>query len=211
MVEVDASSSGLRAILSQRQGDPPKLFLCAYHSRKLTMAEINYDVGDREQLAMKAAFEEWWHWLEGAKHPFTVLTDHKNLEYLRTAKRLNSRQARWFLFFSCFQFTITYRPGSKNMKADTLSRQSETDMPPQTPETVIPSKLVISPIQWDISTEIDQHNAHNQTPRECPINKVFVPEPLRECLIEQMHCYPSSGHPGITDTIHLTRNQSGHT
>lgn len=46
----------------------------------------HYDIGDKELLAMKAAFEEWHHWLEGAKHPFTVLTNHKNLEYLKSAK-----------------------------------------------------------------------------------------------------------------------------
>ena len=31
--------------------------------------------------------------------PFIVWTDHKNLEYIRQAKRLNSCQARWALFF----------------------------------------------------------------------------------------------------------------
>ncbi|KAL0185720.1 hypothetical protein M9458_017390, partial [Cirrhinus mrigala] len=86
VVEVDASSTGVGAVLSQRQGDPPKLYPCAYFSHKLSPAECNYDVGNRELLAMKLALEEWRHWLEGAKHPFTVLTDHKNLEYLRSAK-----------------------------------------------------------------------------------------------------------------------------
>ncbi|KAK3531018.1 hypothetical protein QTP70_007863 [Hemibagrus guttatus] len=38
--------------------------------------------------------EEWRHWLEGAQHPFLVLTDHSNLEYHRNGKRLNPRQAR---------------------------------------------------------------------------------------------------------------------
>eukprot|EP00063_Salmo_salar_P026976 XP_014001811.1 PREDICTED: uncharacterized protein LOC106572284 [Salmo salar] len=54
----------------------------------------NYDVGDRELLVVKLALEEWRHWLEGAKEPFLLLTDHWNLEYIRTARRLNPHQAR---------------------------------------------------------------------------------------------------------------------
>ncbi len=68
IVKVDASSTGIGAVLSQRQGDPPKLYPCAFFSRKLNPTEQNYDIGNRELLAMKAAFEEWRHWLEGAKH-----------------------------------------------------------------------------------------------------------------------------------------------
>ncbi|KAK3508503.1 hypothetical protein QTP70_031361, partial [Hemibagrus guttatus] len=117
VVEVDASSSGLGAVLCQRHGEPGKLYPCTFYSRKLTTAEANYDVGNRELLAIKAALEEWRHWLEGARHPFQVLTDHRNLEYLHGAKRLNPRQARWALFFTRFQFMVTYRPGSKNGKA----------------------------------------------------------------------------------------------
>ncbi|KAK3564775.1 hypothetical protein QTP86_026410 [Hemibagrus guttatus] len=129
VVEVDASSSGLRAVLSQRHGEPGKLHPCAFYSRRLTAAEANYDVGNRELLAIKAALEEWRHWLEGACHPFQVLTDHRNLEYLRGAKRLNPRQARWSLFFTRFMFTVSYHPGSKNGKADALSRQFEAARP----------------------------------------------------------------------------------
>ncbi|KAK3556584.1 hypothetical protein QTP70_010780 [Hemibagrus guttatus] len=125
VVEVDASSSGLGAVLSQHHGEPGKLHPCAFYSRKLTTAEANYDVGNRELLAIKAALEEWRHWLEGARHPFQALTDHCNLEYLRGAKRLNSRQARWALFFTRFRFMVTYRPGSKNGKADALSWKFE--------------------------------------------------------------------------------------
>ncbi len=88
---MDASNIGLGAVLSQCRGSPAKMFPCEYYSRKLSPMERNYDVGDRELLAMKAALEEWRHWLEGARHPFTVLTDHRNLEYLKTAKRLNPR------------------------------------------------------------------------------------------------------------------------
>ncbi len=65
IVEVDASSTGIGAILSQRHSSPAKMFPCAFFSRKLSSSERNYDVGNRELLAMKAAMEEWRHWLEG--------------------------------------------------------------------------------------------------------------------------------------------------
>ncbi len=90
VVEVDASTTGVGAVLSQHQGEPPRLHPCAFFSRKLSPAERNYDIGNRELLAIKLALEEWRHWLEGAQHPFSVITDHKNLEYLRSAKRLKS-------------------------------------------------------------------------------------------------------------------------
>ncbi|CAJ0945435.1 unnamed protein product [Ranitomeya imitator] len=128
-VEVDASETGAGAVLSQRSSDGLVMKPCAFFSRKFSPAERNYDVGNRELLAMKWAFEEWRHWLEGAKHRVVVLTDHKNLTYLESAKRLNPRQARWSLFFSRFDFVVSYLPGSKNVKADALSRSFVPDSP----------------------------------------------------------------------------------
>ncbi|XP_061550331.1 uncharacterized protein LOC133411694, partial [Phycodurus eques] len=120
VVEVDASDAGIGAVLSQKSLKDDKLHPCAFLSKKLTPAEKNYDIGDRELLAVKVALMEWRHWLEGAQTPFLVWTDHKNLEYIKTAKRLNARQARWALFFTRFNFTLSYRPGSKNGKPDAL-------------------------------------------------------------------------------------------
>lgn len=57
-----------------------------YYSKKLNPMEQNYDVGDRELLAIKLALDEWRHWLEGTTQPFVIFTDHKYLEYLLTAK-----------------------------------------------------------------------------------------------------------------------------
>lgn len=79
ILKIEASNTGIGAALSQRQVASNKLHPCAF-SRKLNSVERNYDVGNRELLAMTAAMEEWRHWLEGARHPFTVITDHKNLE-----------------------------------------------------------------------------------------------------------------------------------
>ncbi|XP_073500291.1 uncharacterized protein [Phyllobates terribilis] len=120
LVEVDASSVGVGAVLSQDNGDG--LHPCAFFSKKFSETELNYDIGNRELLAIKLAFEHWRHFLEGAEFPVQVLTDHKNLIYLDAAKRLNARQARWALFFSRFNFSVTYIPGTKNVKADALSR-----------------------------------------------------------------------------------------
>ncbi|KAK3531065.1 hypothetical protein QTP70_008755 [Hemibagrus guttatus] len=151
LVEVDASSSGIGAMLSQRHGVPGKLHPCAFFSRKLTAAEANYDVRNWELLSIKAELEEWWHWLEGARHPFLVRTDHRNLEYLRSAKRLNPHQARWVLFFTRFEFLVTYRPESKNSKADALSKaQSE----PSQPDLILPAAAILAPVRWSLIEEI---------------------------------------------------------
>ncbi len=111
------------AILSQRSSLDNKVHPCAFYSHRLSSAEHNYDVGNRELLAIRLALVEWRHWLEGASVPFIVWTDHQNLEYIRSAKRLNARQAHWALFFGRFDFTISFRPGSKNLKPDALSCQ----------------------------------------------------------------------------------------
>ncbi|KAL0177175.1 hypothetical protein M9458_026069, partial [Cirrhinus mrigala] len=177
-VEVDASTTGVGVALSQAVGESSLLHPCAYYSRKLSPAEQNYDVGNRELLAIKLALEEWRHWLEGSTHPFTIITDHKNLQYLREARRLNPRQARWALFFTRFNFTITYRPGSKNTVADALSRQYSPDLPTE-PETILPSDLIVSPIQWEL--DLDIQNATLQEPAlpDCPEGKIYVPQHLQ--------------------------------
>lgn len=82
ILEVDASEIAVGAILSQRKGSKEIMHPVGFFSRKLSPAERNYDVGDRELLAIKTALEEWRYLLEGAMHPVLIYTDHKNLEYL---------------------------------------------------------------------------------------------------------------------------------
>lgn len=106
-----------------------------FFSKKLRQAERNYDVGNRELLALKLALEEWQHWLEGAQQPFLVLPDHKNLEYLHTAKRLNPRQA--------------YQLGSKNGKADVLSRTNSKANEIHNEKTILSPTCWINTIDWE--------------------------------------------------------------
>lgn len=63
IIEVDASNCRIGAVLSQHLGVPAKLFPCTYYSRKLTTAEVNYNVGNNELLSIKAILGEWRHWL----------------------------------------------------------------------------------------------------------------------------------------------------
>ncbi|KAL0185350.1 hypothetical protein M9458_021047, partial [Cirrhinus mrigala] len=116
------------------------------------------------------ALEEWRHWLEGAILQFTIITDHKNLQYLREARRLNPRQARWALFFTRFNFKITYRPGSKNVTADGLSRQFSSESPSE-PEPVISPNLIICPIIWNQDQDIQHATLQEPAPPECPEGK----------------------------------------
>lgn len=99
-MEVDTSTTGVGAFLSQRQ--PPKLGPCAFFSKKLPPAEQNYDI------VTGSFWQSNWLWRSEdtdwrVKHPFQVITDHRNLEYLQDARHLissNPRQARFALLFT---------------------------------------------------------------------------------------------------------------
>ncbi len=130
-----------------------KIHPCTFFSHHLTPTEWNYDIGNRELLAVKLVLAEWHHWLEGAEFPFIIWTDHKNLEYIRTTKSINSRQARWALFFRHFRFTISYRPDSENGKPDALSRIFEAEAFPTLWLFCIPNGLWwLSPGGWSPRT-----------------------------------------------------------
>jgi hypothetical protein len=57
-------------------------------------------------LAVMRSLEEWRHFLEGAKQKVEIWTDHKNLEYFMTVKKLNHRQAHWSLYLFRFDFVM---------------------------------------------------------------------------------------------------------
>jgi len=46
----------------------------------LSPAELNYDMHDKELLAIFDVFKRWRHYLERTPAPVVVFTDHKNLE-----------------------------------------------------------------------------------------------------------------------------------
>jgi hypothetical protein len=111
-LESDACNYALKAILSQN-GDDEHIHPVVFHSRKFIITKINYEIHDKEPLAIVDSFQECRHFLEGAVYPITVYIDHKNLKYFMSAWVLNRCQARWSISLSCFNFMITYRPGSQ--------------------------------------------------------------------------------------------------
>ena len=65
----------------------------AFYSKSMSLVEQNYEIHDKEMLAIIHTLEEWRHFLERARHLVEIWTDYKNLEYFMTAKKLNHRQA----------------------------------------------------------------------------------------------------------------------
>ena len=96
----------------------------AFISQSLSAPERNYEIYDKEMLAIIRALEEWRHILWSQQQPFEIWSDHKNLEYWRTARNLTRRQARWALTLSEYNFKIVHKLG-KSQQADPLSRNPE--------------------------------------------------------------------------------------
>ena len=124
IIETDTSDFAIGAVLSQCD-EEGRLHPVAFHSRKFTPAEINYEIHDKELLAVVDAFKHWRRYCEGAVHQIQVFSDDQNLEYFTNTKVLNRRQARWAQELAGVDFRIYYRPGTQNGKPDTLSRRSE--------------------------------------------------------------------------------------
>jgi len=124
IIKTDVSDFAIGAVLSQRDNEN-RLHPVEFHSRNFQPVEINYEIHDKELLAVVDAFKHWRRYCEGATHQVQVYSDHQNLEYFTTTKVLNRRQARWAQELAGIDFRIYYRPRTKNGKPNALSRRSE--------------------------------------------------------------------------------------
>ncbi|XP_062526266.1 uncharacterized protein LOC134199436 [Bombyx mori] len=118
LLTCDASNYAISAILSQGQigKDRP----IAFASRTLNKAECNYTVTEKECLAVIFGTKIFRPYIYG--HHFTVITDHKPLEWLFRCKDPGSRLVRWRLILEEFEYDIKYKKGKLNTNADALSR-----------------------------------------------------------------------------------------
>jgi len=124
-VEADSSDFTTGAVLSQQLTTDGKWHPVVFYSKSLSSVEQNYEIHDKEMLAIIRVLEEWRHFLEGATHLVEIWTDHKNLEYFMTAKKLNRHQARWSLHLARFDFLLHHCPRRTMGKPDALLRRAK--------------------------------------------------------------------------------------
>ena len=138
-LETDALDHAIAGILSVTMPDQG---ICpvAFHSRSLHDAEKNYDTHNKELLAVFESYKVWRHYLEGSGAPINTVTDHKNLEYFTTTKKLTRRQAWWLEYLSQFNLKVCFRLGRLGTKLDALTRR------------------------WDVHIEGDQATPSNVCP-----------------------------------------------
>lgn len=211
-VVTDASDFAVGAILMQDQGQGWQPV--AYESKKLTPAQLNYAVHEKEAFAIVNALRVWRCYLEGQK--FTVVTDHQSLKYLQTQPNLSRRQARWMEELSQYDFTIEYKPGAKN-PADALSRRPDfqvsslsiIDMSPEVREWFV-TAYKKDPAFLHPDTTLYEHD-HNLwfLKSSHGDRKLVVPDDpdLKLLLLHEHHDSPTSGHLGKDKTLEsISRN-----
>ena len=120
MLHTDASTTGLRAVLYQKQSDGKERVI-AYASWSLKQAECNYDAHKLEFLALKWAVTDHFHeYLYGGT--FDVFTDNNPLTYILTTAKQDAMWHRWVASLGPYHFNLHYKPGKLNSDADALSR-----------------------------------------------------------------------------------------
>ncbi len=185
-LQTDASAYGMGAILSQEgehhavASQKPKLHPITFYSATFTPTEQNYDIYERELLAIMKALTHWQHYLGWMKTPFTILTDHANLQYWKAPQKLNRRTARWHANLQEYDFIIKHIPGKINTPADELSCPPNSDQgdDDNKDQTLLEPKLFV--------------NATCTTQ---------IPDSSKKNLMALIHDHPMAGHPGRDETI----------
>jgi len=155
VVEADCSGGALGGCLSQMKNGI--LHPVAYHSASLTAEQRNYTIHDKELTAVVKCIEAWTPELISVRRPFTVLTDHKNLEYFTRARTLSERQHRWSESLSRFRYKLQFRPGHLAARPDALSRRDQDMRGNQRTESCVMNPVAIRTTRTGNRGEPDPH------------------------------------------------------
>jgi hypothetical protein len=123
IIEANSSGYATRGLLLQKN-DNNFWKPVAYYAKKHNSSEANYPIYDKKLLAIINCIKAWEPELKAVKY-FKILTDHRNLRYFYTEKRLSEKQIRWSEYLSEFNFRLEWKPGSKNGGPDALSKREQ--------------------------------------------------------------------------------------
>ena len=197
ILETNASDQALGSCLSQPNAEK-QLHPVAYRSRKFSGPELNYDVHNKELLAIVDAFEEWRAYLKGSRYPIVVYSDHKNLSYFTTTMKLNRQQVGWAELFDSYNFQIHYQKGSENGRADALSQRSDLTTKETQKRSLFTGKGKTLVFDKPEVATLHQDNTSRQS---------HVPEKDQRKVISNHHDGPLLGHPGRDKTIELIQQR----
>src|SRR5260221_5994667 len=200
-LQTDASAYSVGTILSQEGGpessslsltkrQKPVLHPVAYYSATFTPTECNYDIYKRELLAVMKALTHWRPYLGWTKEPFTIMTDHANLQYWKAPQNLNRRTARWHADLQEYDFDILYIPGKTNVPPDALSRPPGADRGKDDNQDV----TILAPDKFRIAMT-------------SPKGKTLMPalNEVKRGIMRLVHDHPTAGHPGRDETLRKTQ------
>jgi len=117
-LDVDWSTRGVGAILSQKEGKFEKVI--AYASKALTEVQRKFHPMEGECYALVWGILHFRQYLH--RTHFTLRTNHKPLEWLATVFDAHGRRGRWIDLLQDFNFKIVHRAGLRHANADALSR-----------------------------------------------------------------------------------------
>src|SRR6266487_5494694 len=120
-LEADASDAAMGGVLSQLQEDTKQWHPLAFFSKQFKGAEVHYSTPNKELIVIVKCFKHWRHYLKGSQHTIEVWSNYMNLQGFIKQPRINSRQARWLIYLTPYDFIIRHQPGSLN-SADRPSR-----------------------------------------------------------------------------------------
>ena len=134
----DGSRSGLGAVLGQKVGG--KWLPCYCASRTLHGSEKRYSPTELELLACCFGVKTFRHHLLGRE--FKIFSDHKALSHIDSLTTSNARLAKFMLYLSPFEYSISYLPGKEQVWADALSRLSTVPAPEESLEDEIDASIL---------------------------------------------------------------------
>lgn len=202
IVETDASSKGLGAVLSQ-SGRP-----IAFFSQSLSFRAQSKSVYERELMAIVFAVQKWRHYLMGGH--FIIRTDQRSLKYLTEQRLLGEDQAKWTTKLMGLDFEIQYKPGHQNKAADALSRQMTFNAMSviQSPvweqvDTAVQHDEQLNRIKLEVLQQHDSHPGFSvYRGRLYYEGRIVIPKgsDLIPTLIAEFHSSNVGGHSGLLRT-----------